>query len=45
MNQLGRNLQSGDLTSAQQAYASLQQYAISNGALQGVAAPSINPTA
>lgn len=49
MTQLGQNLQSGDLTSAQQAYTSLQQdlqqYAISNGALDGVTGTSVNATA
>jgi len=49
MTQLGQNLQSGNLTSAQQAYTSLQQdlqqYAISNGALDAVSATSVNATA
>jgi outer membrane protein assembly factor BamD (BamD/ComL family) len=43
LSQLGQDLQSGDLASAQQAYATLQQdlqYAIANGALSGVNAVS-----
>jgi hypothetical protein len=49
MTQLGQDLQSGNLTSAQQAYTTLQQdlqqYALSNGALDGVSASAVNATA
>lgn len=47
--QLGQELQSGDLASAQKAYSTLQQdlqqYAIANGAFAGVSASSVNATA
>ena len=47
--QLGQDLQKGDLASAQQAYTTLQQdlqqYALSNGARNGVAASGVSETA
>ena len=48
-SQIGQDLQSGDLTSAQQAYTrlqqDLQQYALSHGALKGVASNGVSETA
>ena len=48
-SQIGQDLQSGDLSSAQQAYTTLQQdlqqYALSNGALNGVATSGVSETA
>lgn len=48
-SQIGQDLQSGDLTSAQQAYTTLQQdlqqYALSHGALNGVANSGVSETA
>jgi outer membrane protein assembly factor BamD (BamD/ComL family) len=48
-SQIGQDLQSGDLSSAQQAYTTLQQdlqqYALSNGALNGVASSGVSETA
>ena len=49
LTQLGSDLQAGNLSSAQQAYASLQQdlqqFAISNGALDGATTGAINASA
>jgi len=49
LSQLGQDLQSGDVASAQKAYSTLQQdlqqYAIANGALDGMASPAVNASA
>jgi outer membrane protein assembly factor BamD (BamD/ComL family) len=49
LSQLGQDLQSGDVASAQKAYSTLQQdlqqYAIANGALDGTALPAVNASA
>jgi hypothetical protein len=49
LSQLGQDLQSGDLTSAQKAYSTLQQdlqqYAIASGALDGKASTTVNASA
>ena len=49
LTQLGQELQSGDLTSAQQAYTTLQQdlqqYALANGALSGTNNNTVSATA
>lgn len=49
LTQLGQDLQSGDLTSAQQAYTTLQQdlqqYALANGALSGSSNSTVSATA
>jgi len=48
-SQIGQDLQSGDLTSAQQAYTTLQQdlqqYVLSHAALNGAASSGVNETA
>jgi outer membrane protein assembly factor BamD (BamD/ComL family) len=48
-SQIGQDLQSGDMTSAQPAYTTLQQdlqqYALSHGALHGVASSGVSETA
>ena len=49
LTQLGQDLQSGDLTAAQQAYTTLQQdlqqYALANGALSGSSNTTVSATA
>jgi hypothetical protein len=49
LTQLGQDLQSGDLTTAQQAYTTLQQdlqqYALANGALNGSSNSTVSATA
>ena len=49
LTQLGQDLQSGNLTSAQQAYTALQQdlqqYALTNGALSGLGNNTVSATA
>ena len=49
LSQLGQDLQSGDVASAQKAYSTLQQdleqYAIANGALDGTGSTTVNASA
>lgn len=49
LSQLGQDLQSGDVASAQKAYSTLQQdlqqYAIANGALDGMGSTTVNASA